>query len=815
LLVSLLAIALGVALGYAVQLINASAVNEFGQALQSLSGTADLTVRGPRSGFDETLYPRLARLPGIAVASPMMEAQATLAGQEEALQVIGLDVFRASRIQPLLLGEADDLLDALRSDTIFLSPAARQWLRAQVGDVLRVRVGGGEKRLRVAGWLPAEGTRARMGVMDIAAAQQVFERFGAITRVDLRLRPGADLADTQARVQELLPPGVVAQRPQSSVRAAAGMTRAYRVNLNVLALVALFTGALLVFSSQALAVVRRRSQIALLRVIGLTRRGVLWMSMTEAALLGAVGAGFGLLLGHALAGFLLRLVGADLGAGHFRGLTPKPIVDPLGVVSFFLLGVGAALAGSLPPAMEAARTAPARALKAGDDRRVFSRLASPWPALVLTAAGALAVFLPPVSELPIFGYIAIASLLLGTIMLMPLVLRRLLALLPMPHKPALQLAQAQLFNAPGPASAGLAAIVAAVSLTVSMAIMVASFRQSLDDWLQQVLPADLYVRAAAAGDTAYFSATEQMRIAAVPSVRRVMFLRSEQIVLDASRPPVTLLARDIDIDRPQAVLPLVTEAGSSKPAGLAPIWVSEQVVDVYGIRAGQTVDLPIAGRRVRCYVAGVWRDYARQSGAIVIPHEVFAALSGDARVSDAAVWTAGDATPALVASALRSHLAGGSRLEIAGPGEIRALSLRIFDRSFAATYALEAAAIVIGLFGLSSSITGQILARRREFGMLRHLGMARRQIVAMVTYEGMLTSGVGLLIGAGLGWLISLILIHVVNRQSFHWSMDVHIPWLGVLAFCALMLALACLTAMFGGRQAMRGDLVRSVREDW
>lgn len=812
-IVALLAIALGVALGFAVQLINASAVNEFSQALQALSGTADLTVRGPRSGFDEALYPSLARDDDVAVASPGLDVQASVVGQEDALRIIGLDALRAARIQPLVIGETEDALDALRGDTIFLSPAARAWLQAKIGDALVVRVGSAEKRLRVAGWLPAEGTRARVGVMDIGAAQQVFDRYGAITRVDLRLRPGVDVAAAQQRIQALLPPGVVVERPQSAVRATASMTRAYRVNLNVLALVALFTGALLVFSSQALAVIRRRSQIALLRVIGMTRRGVIAMLLTEAALLGVLGAALGLGAGYLLADAVLKVLGADLGSGHFRGLTPRPSVDPVALFVFFALGVGAALAGSLAPAWEAARTQPARALKSGDEVRAFSRLASAWPGAASLVIGAAALLLPPVDDLPLFGYIAIAALLIGTILLMPLALRRLLAALPALRRPALELAQAQLVNAPGPASAGLAAIVAAVGLTVSMAIMVASFRESLDEWLHQILPADLYVRAAESGDSAWLGSADQQRIAGLAGVQRVQFLRLEQIVLDAARPAVTLLARDIDVAQPRQALPLVDEA--AVPANATPVWVSEQMAEVYGVHAGQRLALPIAGRSVDCFVAGVWRDYARQNGAIVMPREIFVRLTGDARVSDAALWLTRGTRATAVADALRAATAAGARLEIAQPGEIRAASLDIFDRSFAATYALEAAAIVIGLFGLSSSIAGQILARRREFGMLRHVGMTARQIVGMVTYEGLLTSAVGLLIGAALGWVISLILIHVVNRQSFHWGMELHMPWLSIAAFCAAMLMLASLTAMIGGRQAMRGDLVRAVREDW
>jgi putative ABC transport system permease protein len=154
-------------------------------------------------------------------------------------------------------------------------------------------------------------------------------------------------------------------------------------------------------------------------------------------------------------------------------------------------------------------------------------------------------------------------------------------------------------------------------------------------------------------------------------------------------------------------------------------------------------------------------------------------------------------------------------MDIAEPGEIRENSLRVFDRTFAVTYALEAVAVVIGLFGLASSFGALVLARSREFGMLRHVGMTRRQIAAMLATEGALVSALGLAIGIALGWLISLVLIHVVNRQSFHWSMDLHLPWGALAAFTVVMLAFSVLTALASGRRAMSRDVVLAVKEDW
>src|SRR5438034_9828680 len=371
---SVLAIALGVALGYAVQLINQAAINEFAAAVQTLSGEADLAVRGPRAGFDESLYPRLARLPEVAVASPVLEVEARLPGRREPLRILGLDLFRAARIQPFLAaGDGGERLDFLRPDRIFLSAAASESLGLKKGDALSVQVGLSVLSLQVAGVL-GEARRQRCAVVDIGAAQAIFLRSGFLNRIDLRLRPGADAERLAGRLRAEMPPGILVERPDADLERSRALSRAYRVNLNVLALVALFTGGLLVFSAQALAVVRRRAQLAQLRVLGMTRRELVAMLLAEAAIVGAMGALAGIALGHAGAAFVLQRFGAELGGGYFRGLAPSPVLDWPALALFLSLGILAAVLGSLAPALEAAGAVAATPLQAGDEERAPRRL---------------------------------------------------------------------------------------------------------------------------------------------------------------------------------------------------------------------------------------------------------------------------------------------------------------------------------------------------------------------------------------------------------------------------------------------------------
>jgi putative ABC transport system permease protein len=821
------AIAVGVAMGFAIHLINAAAFNEFSAAIKSLSGQADVQVAGREALFDEGIYPALAQYDGVALASPVLEVQAAVPRAKGTLRIVGIDPLRAGHIAPDLLGVPGEGrgADLLADDTVFLSPAAQSWLDVRTGSPVTVRAGTRDFPLRVAGPVQRARPGQRFGVMDIGALQWRFGQLGKLSRVDLKLRDGVNRAGFEAGLKADLerrfPGRFRVQQPNDSDQESRNnnLSRAYRVNLTVLALVALFTGAFLVFSTQALSVMRRRSQFALLRVLGVERGQLLRQVLIEGASLGVTGALLGVAAGYALAALALRFFGGDLGAGYFPGIKPQVVFTPLAAFVFFALGLGVALLGCLAPALEAARAKPAVALKAGNDEAALSRLARVWPSFICLALAGLFAFAPPVFELPLFGYFAIALLLVGGIGLMPRLASSSFRLLQRPllraakPPPVLALTLSRLANAPGQASIALGGVLASFSLMVAMGIMVASFRISVDDWMRHILPADLYVRSAAGNSSGFFGKPEQDAIAGAAGGAKVQFLRTRPVSLQADRPDVVLIARDIDAADPGRLLFLV---GSSLPVppGARPAWVSEAMLDLYGVKVGQALALPLGGRPAPFFVAGVWRDYANQSGSIVVRLPDYRALTGALEVTDAAVYAGDAAALERIERALRK-LPFGPALQLARPGEIRAASLQIFDRSFAVTYLLEGIAIVIGLSGVAATFSAQTLARAREFGMLRHVGVTRGQVLGILACEGGLLTTLGVACGFALGLVISLILVFVVNPQSFHWTMGLHLPW-GLLGTVAAVLVAASVgTALVSGRYALSGGPVRAVREDW
>jgi putative ABC transport system permease protein len=813
-LVTVLALALGVALGSSVFLVNTSALNEFGLATKRLVGEADIVIRGPREGFAEQVFVDLAHNPSISALSPVLELEVALSGRNDTLKVLGLDPFQAAALQPTLIGDiGDGVFQLFDPDAIYLSSAAAQALQLKRGDPLPVTVGSSARTLRVLGILPEGAYPQPLGLMDIASAQWTFNALGRLNRIDVRLKPGTDVDALRQDLGKALPPGVLAIAPQVERDRAVTVTRAYRVNLNMLALVALFTGAFLVFSTQSLSVLRRRRSLALLRALGATQSQLRRALLGEGLALGAVGSFLGVILGVLIAAAILKFLTADLGNGQLRAVGASLRAAPLQLLAFFAVGVAVAGVGAWVPARNAARQPPARALKGGDgDYQSVARVG--WRSgLGLLLLGAALAWLPSIGGLPIFGYAAIAALLLGAVLLVPAVTLKGLGLAPRTRRIVLDTAVAQLRENVGLSALSLASIIVSFSLMVAMAIMIHSFRVSFDHWLGKLLPADLQLREPFGNDTAFWSSADQASLAAIPGVSRVEFRRTRQLLLDPTRAPVTLIARGASPAQTAAELPLVQSAQA--PRENPPAWISEALQDLYGYQVGDTIAVPLAGRTRSFIVAGVWRDYARMSGSIVISTQTYEAETGDSAANEGSMWLAPGVEAASVVKLLRARLNNGDAVEITTTAALHERSLQIFDRAFAITYALEAIAVIIGLTGVSFAASSTALARRAEFGMLRHIGMLRRQIIGMLADEGILTSAFGVIYGLALGVALSLVLVYVINRQSFNWSIDLDVPARLLALLSLVLISAAAVTAIVSGRAALSQDAVRAVREDW
>ena len=435
-------------------------------------------------------------------------------------------------------------------------------------------------------------------------------------------------------------------------------------------------------------------------------------------------------------------------------------------------------------------------------------------------AGALLALMPPIGGLPLAAYASVALLLVGGIACVPTLVDSLLARLPArPRSPLALLALQRARHERDAATVAVAGVVASLALAVALTVMVASFRDGVARWLDQVLPADLYVRTAAssaASDQAFLPPDFVAGVAALPGVARV-----EAVAQPRARARPGAPRRDADR---AAAAPTRHAACRCWRRRCQPTPPARRLSSARRwprcttLQPGSTLDAAASaashGRRCRCSASGATTRASSAPSPSTAPR--YQRLTGDTRINDLALWLAPGARVDDVQRALRTLAGEPSLLDFAATTQLRVLSLAIFDRSFAVTYYLQAVAIAIGLAGIAASFSAQVLARRREFGLLAHLGLTRAQIVGVVAGEGAAWTAAGALVGLALGLAVAVVLVHVVNPQSFHWTMELLLPWGRLAALAAAVLLAGSVTAALSARAAAAShDAVAAVKEDW
>jgi putative ABC transport system permease protein len=824
--VALAMVAIGVMLAVAIHTVNHSALASFGQALDTVNGQASAQLVAPLGDMDDRQIDvwddRRAAL-GISTVSPVLVVRT------DRLTVLGLDFFKAASVTASLMpSAAEGANDLFNAKALFLSAAALKALEVRVGDNIVLQHGLESVALVVAGEVPGAASQL-IGVMDIGSAQWAFNRLGVVSRLDLRLEDGQTPQGLRAALQAQSDT-IQVVATQDRDRRMSLLSRAYRVNLSVLAMVALLTGGFLVSTAVNLSIVRQRAELALLGVLGASEAWLARFVWAQGGLIGALGGIVGVGLGLLLAAVLMRWFGGDLGGNYFANSQPPMVIDWLAMAVLALVATLMGLGSAWLPLLQINWRQPMAVLRAGQaETLVFSTPTLKW-SLVALGLSIVLLLLPSLDELPWAAYGAIAALLCAGLLAIPWVLAQLWGGLSraMWHSPSrvfrhasaiVRLAVWRLAQAPSAATPLITGTVAAFSLTVAMMVMVSSFRTSVSDWLGQVLPADLYTSSQAMVDQPGLHAGVQAQIAALPQVQKVETSRLRSLRLAYDRPEVMLIAKPLNLNHPMQSVALVGSAKMPPEDGQSRVVVfgSEAMADLYGWRAGQEASMPLTAQgQQSVWVGGLFRDYGRQHGSVVMATPDFERLTGDRSRSSVSVWLAHGADPAKVMAQIQSLGPELAQLKWITASDVRELSLKIFDRSFAMTYALEAAALFVALFSVAAGVTGQLILRRREFGVLAHLGMSGTDRWRLVSLEVGLLLVVAVVWATFLGVLMSQILIHKVNPESFHWTMETQFAVGQWALISGLLLAIGVLTARWAARQGLDPKrLAESLRADW
>ncbi|MBU8899695.1 ABC transporter permease [Corallococcus sp. H22C18031201] len=823
---SLLGIALGVAVVVSIDLASGSALSAFERSTDLVAGRATHQLVGGTSGLPEGVYTALRLRADAPLAAPVVEGtvQADL-GDRRALTVLGVDPFAEAPFRDFASGGAVGNVTGLltRPGAALLGERAARALGLGTGDTLPVTVAGTRRDLHVVALLAPRDERAARALeslvlMDVSSAQELLGQVGRLSRIDLRLTDGE--AEAQ-RLTATLPPGVELTRPSARAGTVEQMTRAFRTNLTALSLLALVVGMFLIYNTMTFSVVQRRGQLGRLRAMGLTRGELFAMVLGEASVLALVGTTAGMLMGVLMARGLLGLVTQTINDLYFVVDARRLTLTPFTLGKGLALGLGATLAAALVPAWEAARSTPVTTMRRSTLEDTSRRRA---PGLALLGLGVLAVGVgllawPTPALTP--AYAGLFAVLLGASLEVPWVTEKLTTGAARPlgalFGPLGRMAARGVTASLSRTAVALAALMVAVATTVGVGLMVSSFRGTVESWLEASLQADVFISppslVARRGDATLLPGLAE-RVRATPGVQTSSSIRVTQV--RAQGVPTDLMA----IDFAAGHRPYRLKEGDAErvwrelDASADALLVSEPFGFHRGVHLGDTVTLATDRGPHAFHVVGVYFDYGSDVGTLLMPRATYTRWFDDRGVSGVALYAQpGQDVDALVAR-VRERAAGAQALQVRANRVLRQTSMEVFDRTFTITQVLRLLAIAVAFVGVLSALMALQLERAREYAVLRAMGLTPGQLWGMVSLQ---TGLLGLLAGlfsVPLGGALAYVLVHVINQRSFGWTLRLTVSP-GVL-WQAVVLALvaAALAGLYPAWKMARARPALALREE-
>lgn len=807
LLLTVLGVALGVSVFVAIRLASRSALASFGDTVEAVTGRANLQVVATADGFDERLYATIRRTAGVEAAAPVVEVNALAhAGPpragvrvaeavdqdpvefDETLMVLGLDPFAEAPFARL--AESEDVLDRAAALELLARPGSIAITRTlakrhalEVGDTVTVLASGVARPLRVVALLGSEALQEAMGgnvvLADLATVQEVFSREGRLDRVDL-IVAAAEVDRVRSVLAGALPEGARPERPAARTQQVENLVRAFSLNLLALSFIAIFVSTFLIFNAVALAVVRQRRDIGVLRALGLTRRQVVALFLCEGLLLGALGGVLGAVLGAVGANLALQQVGRTLSSLYLVAQATRLWLDPVTLLTGFAIGVGSALVSALAPALEASTTPPGATLREGARIEARSPHYGRIGAVglgVLALAGLVSWWTIAARE-PLGGFVAAFLVLAGFSLVAPvwtLAAERLVSPIARRFGIAATLGARAVRENAARASVVIAAVMVAVGMLVALSVMVGSFRLTVDTWITQSIRGDLYVdpaghrtsmRATALPDTLVEGARRLPGVAALDTYRATMLTYHDA--------RVAAVGVDFDVQRRFGRLRFLNGEDSRDVLARAltsgGVIVTESFAHHHRVHAGERITLPTPTGAAEVVVEGVFYDYSTDAGAVLLDRATYARLWGDDRTESLAIYLEPGASADSVRAAFLRLAGPGLLLHVTPNQALRRRVLDVFDETFRITWALQTIAVVVSVLGVISTLTTLVLQRRREFAVLRAAGARRSQVRTLVLVESAVLGAAGSLLGCLAGMVLALLLVHVINREFFGWS---------------------------------------------
>jgi putative ABC transport system permease protein len=815
-LINILSVALGVAVYLAIQITNYSAEQSFAAGVDLVAGRAHLEARGE---IDDAIFPRLQTIKGVTAATPLVEGIIILPDfTGEYLHLVGIDPLTNSEFRNFTSVEHDDQ-DRWFSDShaITISKSFADNHALKIGDSIKVEAGEGTIVLTVAFLADTENADSHFAFMDIGWAQELLGKAGTLSAVLFRVQDPKNPEVVASRIAGVVPANVVVEPPSNRSAQVAKMLAGFHLNLTALSLVSLLVGVFLVYNTISASVVRRREEIGILRSIGVSSAQVRWLFLGEALLYGLIGSLLGIAGGLLVARSLLRAVATTISNLYVLTSIEHTYLPWGQVMLVFFLGLAATLLGAWMPAQSAVRVSPVQALNLGFLIERSERPSLVW--LGWSAAAALIALLSAIGALRAgirnAAFLCALSTLVTFCLLAPFVTywfgRSISELFRGTH--VIHLAAQNLVRSLFRNAVTIAALGSAAAMLVSVSIMIFSFRTTIDRWINRRLVADLFITSVQneiAGFQNFVSPDLIVFLRHLRSIDALDSYRDYEVELNGS--PVALgVVQGAGRNRPQFV-------GDSDAEKLRKwhdadtVIASEPLAQRFNLQTGQSVLLTTPAGAKSFTVVGIFYDYTRDSGLLLMQQSSFEKYWHDPRVHSIGVYLKNGTTPQQVIKQIRTGYPKSDAYAIHSNRELRASVDQIFDQTFAVTYLLRGIALVVAVVGITLNLTVLVKERERELAILRAVGTSIWQIAGLVLVEAFLLAALSVGIGIVAGCALAFVLTEVINKTFFGWTIPLQIPWEQLGSIPLVLLPIALLAGLAPAIQAGRTAIVEAIR---
>ncbi|MBA2622276.1 MAG: ABC transporter permease, partial [Chthoniobacterales bacterium] len=752
-LLNVLSVALGVAVYLAIQIANHSANRAFAATIDVVAGKAELQITGAITGLPDAIFPAVARHSGIAAATPLVRGVVSLPDLPgEYLQVLGVDIFtntpfRTFELTNFQAGDFDVQRWLGDGQGIAVAEEFARQHQLKAGDMLRAQVNGKDHPLRVGFILRANGPAAtdpHFAAMDIGWAQELFGKRGALSSIQLQLTEPRQREAVVTSLRALLPPDATIGTPAQRGEQVQNMLGGFQLNLTAMSLVSLLVGMFLIYNTVSASVVRRRSEIGVLRSLGVTRSEIRALFLGEAVALGLVGALLGLVGGLLLARVLVGTVSKTISSLYVLLSVREVAVTPWMLGTAAIVGLLSVVIAAWLPAAAAAKMDPVRALRAGSIIEQSAQLSPAWFwwGLACIASAVFLCFVALTTGPPWVGFGAAFCVLAGFSFLVPEMTNRFSRVASRMLRASasraveLNLAAANLSRSLVRNSVTIAALAAAVAMAIGVTVMVFSFRRTVESWIDQTLVADLFVAPASnevVGPSSFMPPEAIQFLEAHPAVAAVDTFREVMLPMKDKSAAVAVV-RGTNPRR----FPLIRgdRAAIMRRFFAEPcVLISESFARRNRLRDGETLELKTPQGLRSFPIAGTFYDYTRDQGVVFMAQQTFLPIWKDERISSLAVYLKPDENAATVTSEFREKFSQTGQFIVLSNSDLRTRVFEIFDETFAVTYVLRTIAVIVAVVGICLTLTTLIAERSRELGVFRAIGGSAAQLRKVLLWE--------------------------------------------------------------------------------